>query len=512
MSIETEALLSAVKARRPVLSRVLDQYGDLTLGEYVRTFPQNHIQSIQPRSEVAAVASRYAERLLGKQTAAVLNDRLNRSPVLLTANHHGPDFLPVTIQGDILCALSEDPTSVLPVFAFGDVPLNNATYGRGIALSSGARVNIFPVKDIASLVSVARPLTEEMVRQALQRTRDFVKEGKVSRKEAAVLEQILQEDYGSAEVLGEKTFSDQSVVINKRLWARLFTEEAKSQYPDIAYLEMEKIVITLLENDLSDADSLMSRVLFDANLRRTVIASLDAQYGCWSLERLNKLLDKNIKGDERREVMQGAGTAFFWGLDQKSRRIPYTLAEEKDQVVLKGVDDNGNESIFSFDSKSIINALRTGQLLPSLFTSFATVAFARGYKCYGGFMQTDYLTVMKVGLQKSLMEQDYQDWADKVATVPTENYSTGVTFAVVRYGDGSIKPAGTVELLCGGGLHSQTLERIAAVTLTEANLLGLPFMYPAIYRQNERQTDLLAITAEDIYNSTLKGKLVEVNL
>lgn len=520
---KVSAMLQAVESKRPTLSRVLKRYGDQPLGQYAETFAVNEAEPIQPRKEVADIAAEYTQRLLGSNLAQKVHQRLLEKPVLLTANHHGPDFLHITLQSDIIFALGESPNSVVPIFAGGIVPLNNLSYGRGIMLSRKqqnpdnpsktvpVKVTIFPKDEGERMVSVTPTFTLKQVNDAFSEVDALDRKGIIGSAEKRILRWVLKQDYRDPSVLNQSSYSDQSVILNNRLWKRYFATDIRKQIPDMAYLEMEKIVSGLLENDLRNPESFVYQLMFEPNFRRNAIESLNGVYGCWDSEKLHILNDPNVKGNDRRRLLQGAGTAFFVGVDQKGRRIPLELVQDSDNLKLSGVDDSGNRVEVPFNPEAVISSLREGKILPSIFTSYAELAFAHGFKCYGGFMQTDYLTNMRQGLVKALQDLGKHEWASKIASVPTENYTAGMTFVVAKYEDQTIQPTGGMEIMSKGGLTNDDISRIRSLRVTDANLLGLPGMYPAVFRENERDSNFQDITPETIYKM-LGPKLVEIAL
>lgn len=508
---KTEALYRAVMDRRPVLAKVINQYGDISLEEYSQTFGENKTEPIQPGEEVADAVSKVYGGLLGEPVTSKLRDRLVGRKVILTANHHGVDYFGLTIQGSLIFSLGEATDGIVPILACGNVPLNNATFGRGILLARpGSRLNVFSNKYAHCLVSAAPGMTPEMVNNAKIQLRDLKSQKKIGAPEESALGVTLDYYHGS-KVMEQKNYSDQSVLINGQLWNEIFSADSKSQKPDIAYIEQEKIVAELVKKDLSNQGSFMFKVLFDDQLRNRVLDNLSSVYGCWDKSKLDQLLNPDVQDAERKELVVGAGTAFFWGVDGKGERFPLALKEAGDGKKLVRIDKPQLGFEVPFTPDALAEHLETGELLPSLFITFTSLAFVRGYKCYGGFMQTDYLTSMKEKLALSLQETSHQSWSDQVLTVPTENYTTGMIVAVAAFADGLIQPAGTIELMAKGGLDENDLNKIGRLTIKEANALGLPDMYSIIYREDERDTKLSQMSREEIYQQ-IADRIVTINL
>lgn len=500
-----EGLQAAVSAKRPVLTRLLERHGGQTLGEYRDGFGAQEVDdSISPREDFYQVSQDYARRLLGVEAGRDLRKRLVQSSSILTANHHGPDYLPLTVQGNVFFGVNEP--SVVPVYAFGDVPLNNLTWGRGILVSRGEKVNIFPGSVQSSLVSVAAPFSRDMVEKAIKAARTST----LPERERDVVINLLQDDYLADAVLGCESYSDQAVLLNARLWKKMFADGVSSS--TLTYLEMEKVVGKLLEIDFRDENSFMSQLLFNEEVRKSVMEALDGATGCWNGDRLSKMADPRMNHEERMSLLPGSGSAFFYGIDAKGRRVPFSLSMDGSDWVLSGVDNSQNVHTLPLNRDAILGALEGGRVIPTLFTSFAATAFARGLSCYGGFMQADYLTVMREGLAGAFDSVGHTSWAEKLRRVPTENYATGMQYVVRRDPAGEVRAAGTIDLISAGGLTQDQVARIRdGITVSDANTLGLPDIYNVVYRPQEIDPNLAKITTGDVYGS-LGGKLVELSV
>jgi hypothetical protein len=498
---DAEKLLHTVKREQRGVIKVIKSYGKLTLGAYAKTLSENQIPPLQSREDLIRVAEQYVHRLLGKNLASALNMKLRETPVLLTANHHGVDYS--RVQTSLLYALPslqgplEDSISIIPVFAFGSVSLNNPTFPQGILLSRKKRnsknilkngerflkINIFPNCHKQSMVATAPAFTEVMVQMALKKIENLFNARKISQIEKDTLHAILQREYLKDEVLQLKNYTDQAVLLNHRLWKMVFSKGLQKMMPERVYLEMEQIVVQLLEEDIIDENSLSHRVLFDKNLRDAVVLTLNDKIACWHKGKLNKLLYGNLSTKERNDFIQQSGTIFFWGIDKRGRRIHLTLVSEDGKEWLKGIDDAGDVYKCLYTPEAIRNGLHQQKLLPGLFVVFLSVAFARGFLCLGGPFQVTYLPIMQAGLAKALFSiADYTGWAEKVAAVPTANFGSSMVFMLAKYLN-EISPAGTVELLAKDGLHLEDLDKISTITVEDAILYFLLQSYQHYWQE-----------------------------
>lgn len=456
-----------VYEKRPVLQQVIASCETMTLGDYFLGFGAGTPgETIEKREMLAHVAANYARRLVGDAIARPLESQIMTSPLIITGNHHGADWNALTSQPPIMWAACRSD-EVIPIFACAAVPLNNTVgYGRGIRITERLKINIFPDKDKEMLIGVAPKMTKAMIEKALL---GLGSQNWNNAAEENAVRGILAEDYLNPEVLNANSFSDQSVLLCSRLWKRLTSGFGM---PELAYLEIEKIVALLLEHDL-EKSYFIRTLLFNEEVRGRLMKSLNGAPGCWDREKLEKLLDLETKSDLRRQLLGGAGTMFFWGIDAKGRRVPMILHGN----ILKGRGDGGELYEVEFKPESILKALQEGKLLPGLFMDHLPITFARGYKPYGGFMQTDYLTKMRLGILEALGDSS---WSSSIALLPTANYLNGLIFAVNQTEDGFVA-AETVRIITAGGLYIEQFRRIPEITVGQATAAGLIGMYEIIY-------------------------------
>jgi len=509
-------LSNAIKIKRPVLAEVLNTYSHLTISEYASLFKKSSTlmtaETVQNSSDFIEICSIYTEKYLGKSKAVKIKQRLEKYNDILTSNHHGPTFCNIQIQGEIVYALSENKGDIMPVFAFGDIPLNNSTYPRGIKLSTNEKLSLFPDSKKNSLVSFVEAFSEESVNKALVKCNKLHISEKISDKHHRKICDILNNIYLDKHILNYDTYSEQSVVINSKLWEKLFDHSVKEFLPEKACFEIEKIVSELLFFDLVNNNSLIFNLFYNHNLKESILKELDRQFGCWDNKKLTQLPNIDINDHEyphkRNRLLAGSGTHFFWGIDAKKRRIALRLTSINGIEYLTGIDDSKNEFKIEFNQNSLCQAIKNNTLLPSLFTCFTTISFARGFQCYGGFMQTDYLSNMRDGLVKALRQCNKHNWAEIISKIKTNNYCTGLQFILSRISSNTVFPSGTVEIISNGGLSHNDIQFIKNISLDQANLLGMPVKYPAVYRRDERDDILENISIDNIINELGKDKFI----
>jgi hypothetical protein len=508
-----EKMVTEVEGKRPVLKRIIAEYGSLTLLQYAQKFRDNTAELIQSRDSLIAPFVNYTQQLLGAEVAENLKRRLELNPSILTANHHNPDFWWLTMQGTLLFSLAEEQDSVVPVLAFGNIPLSNSTYPRGIIVRDGrtaeghekkVKVNIFPDKEKNRIASVTPSYSADMIQNAM-RACEKIQNPKL--KEAML--SILNTIYLSEAALLPSSYGEQTTIVNYHLWKRLFQEETKM--PELVFIEVEKVIEKVLEEDLKMEESLIYQLLFNQELRSIVIEKLDGAVGCWDLQKLAQLNDESLSKGDRRELKKACGTVFFWGIDSKGRQIPVLLSEKEGQCSLIGVDDSNEPFSHPYTPEAVLSGLKEGKLLTGLFSSFTPLTFARAFKCYGGMQQADYLTTMRAGIYESLAQVGRIEWAEKIIAIPTENYATGMKLVVTLDDDKEeyLRGADALDIIASGGLTQAQIEKLkSSITINDGNILGLPDVY-RIVCGNDAANEL-NVREGNLYAERCKGRLVEI--
>ncbi|MDY0038878.1 MAG: hypothetical protein RBS57_01085 [Desulforhabdus sp.] len=475
-----EEFLKIVRLHLPVVDRVIEQHGHTALGDYLRSFFQEPTPSLQGKDDLLEVLKQLAEPLLGTTIADRAGRDLAKFPVILTANHNGVDCISQSFQASLIFSLNvlqgALSSKTICVFSCGNIPLNNYEYPRGLLLyhlhperdGLTIRFPIFPDRLKRSMVSVTPGFDEAMIARAELLCDSMRRTGRVPQRLADTLYKLLHQDYADPSVLALPSFSEQSVVLNHRIWKRVFNESTAA--PELINVEIERIVAALLEFDLFNTQSLAWCVMFDPQLRESVLLELDGKRGCWQLDKLAGCSFKNVQ-----TARQGLGTVFFWGVDGCKRRVPLHLKlTGLAPATLSGIDDQGALFQLPFTPQSLLESLRSRRLLPSLFTCFLTLSFARGFTCVGGYFQGGYLPAMQQGLLQALDKTaGYKDVSRFVAQVPTDRYLSAIAAVLAGADEYHLIPAGPIEIMAGGGIKGEDIERMLQITVREAHLAGL---------------------------------------
>ncbi|WET76257.1 hypothetical protein P3102_19175 [Amycolatopsis sp. QT-25] len=457
----------ATEYSRP-MRKLLTEFGSHSLGTLVDHLRDQPSRGWQPRDDFVRAVHREATGLYGAATADAARRELLTAAAVPTANHFGVDTFADSVQGTLLLA-SVRPDSrrhALVVLGFGSISMNNLTYPMGLRLyddpGDGAleriplRLPVLPNRVKRSTVRAAGPWDRTMLIRALARLRDAAREDKLTPFTARSAAEVLSEHYGDDTVLGLPGYAEQAARVTSALWRRLSED---SDMPPLVSIQIEDVCSALLEEDLLDPSSLATLTLFEPATRLRLLSALDSRKGCWKF------------GDPP------GGTVFFWALDTQGRRVPLTMTG-LDQPVPRLV---GGGAAYDFTPAAVLDGLRTGSLLPSLFTCFLTLAFARGIPCVGGYFQAEYLPVMQRGLLEALsVASELSPVAEAITRVPVDLCLAGLQGVTRILGDGSAIPAGPVEIAGAGGLSSEDLGRLRALPVRDACLLAFTEMLPHV--------------------------------
>ncbi|NTV42935.1 MAG: hypothetical protein HGA63_06505, partial [Syntrophobacteraceae bacterium] len=434
-----EQLLEMACESAPVLKHTLAEFGDCTITGYLKALTRIVPRGYQERSDLGDAVYRYGTPLLGEAAASKAARDLEEHPVVLTANHHGVDYFAQSVQGTLLFSLMKqnagDSLTTVPVFSCGNIPMNNLTYPLGMLIyqlredymkDAPKRLPIFPDRHKRTMVSTASGCDRAMVDRAVKRVEGMSRNGEMPQELAACAREMLLNDYGDPSVMGLSSYSEQSVVLNQRTWKRLFSDPHSA--PDLAYLELEKLVRMLLEVDLLNRESLAWKVMFDPELRGHILEGLDGHRICWHQRNLSRRL-RTACGDHAEQIpSNGCGTLFFWGVDGSGRKIPLIIErDDQGKERLRGLDDRGTIWDFPFSPAALLESMRENRLIPSLFTCYLTVALARGVVCLGGYYQAEYLPAIQRAVLRGLRKiPGYHHMVKPIGSVPTDGYLSGM--------------------------------------------------------------------------------------
>jgi len=446
-------LMAAIARARPAYAGLFAA-GGRTLGAFIQDFARAELPAIQGREDYIAQAELQVRLAQGAPMAARVRARLERSPLVFTANHLCMESMPLTVQSMLVASLGEDPGGALPVEASGLVPADNQSFPAGLLLArrhQGKPLRV-PLLDLSKrqrrqMTLGLPPYGAEALAQAGHRVRDLAEAGLIGAGERGALDWALEAVFGCPDVLDCQDFRTQAMTATPKLWAAWFAPEARAAVPPLAYLASESVRTPLLIDDLRNPDTPVNRLLFDPVLRDQVLRRLDGVPCCWS------------------GFGRDSGSAFLWEITPERRTSPLWV-DGDDLVTAAG-------RRIPLEPSALVDGLEAGTLVATTCLGL-TLGLVRGLVQVGGFNQVDYLGAIQRGLAAALAVAGYGPWAERLGTPLPAMLTAGFAPVAVAFADDAATSAGGFELLAHGGLDLAELERIRALTLGEALAMELP--------------------------------------
>ena len=482
-----QKLAKTIFQSKPELKNIIDHYGDMSLYDYSKRYnePNLVMQNTKRKEEFINTFVEEVERLLDKETAESCRKQLNALYRITTTDHHGPLSEAAMVNSNIheaLPYLSGDETfKNVIVLGCANISFDNFSFPRCLLFHSqganGVTQNQLPFysRAVRPLPVIHHPAySTENLENAYKRIDAWERENTISKKVAQDLKILLYEIYATTPVLSQKTFSDQVTKTNFDLWKKIM-----KYYPDapnLIYIEQEQIVNKLLDKYHLDQNTIVHKLLFTPKYQDLII----------------KYFDGILRGFSTKDKV---GTYLFWALP-KGQKYRVQLWKNGDYLQT----DDGSYKI-PFTPEGLRKAIREKELIPSTLMSFIILAFYYGVRLVGGQTQTTYLTEMKeafIIMQKELGElESIKD----IEELRTNDLSINIKILSFLQTDHANKvPLTGIDLVLYGNEATlsiiKSLSKVLAVK--EAIYRAMPEYYTMFYKEEERDPELLEITAEDI--------------
>lgn len=489
MTSTVDQLREHILTRRPILREVLAKRGTKTVLEYTTDYTSVYMNPpIQDRQEeFITTFQEQVELQLGKTIAQSAANQLRRYYFVSTADHHGPICAPYFLNSNLAITLPimtqmNDPLlQNVIVLSCANVSLDNSSFPRGLTFHSATeastplcRIPFFSSHERPPLVNLLRAYGAPELLKAHKAIASLQRARKISSEQAEQLTSLITEVYNQPDVLASENYSRQITKTNPTLWKKFF-QSSNVVPPNLVYLEMEDMVAKLLIRHHLFNDTIIHHHLFDPVYHELTLKYFDGIMGAFS-------------------TTDRSGTYLFWALPPGGR---YRI-----QLWQKGnylVSDDGNYRI-ELTPAALQQALESKELIPGLMLIFVVLSFYYGLKCLGGFNQINYLTYMKNAYIKVQVECGNYRSIEVCARAQTKEINDGLILAFLEDTRHEYTPATGVDLFLYG--HTQTWQSIIRtaqnLSLSEALDPLLPELYRVVYSDNERQSDLTALTAKDV--------------
>jgi hypothetical protein len=478
--------VETIKKERPLLNKIVEELGDLNVKDFSkRLFERGMLQKGIYRPEFINLLS-LAFPKTPKNIIEQLNISLRKNPLVSTADHHSIINHPVYLNSSILLSLfakdfsqNKDVTIAPPIFSFASVPLNNASYLRGILLSGvdgEKRFSFFGSNRRHESMYVVEPLSfsEFQINQWIDNNIKYF-----SKKDLTFVKKSLLELTSSTDIAKCSSFLEQTQVFNSWMWKKLF--------PDIELLffPIEKIVDAFFRNILIKNKNLsLYKFLFEFSLERQD-ELFEGIYGAWNLSKLANFIP-------------GGGTSYFWGINENKGLLP--LLRKDGFLVSK---EAGFRPI-EWNLESINKALEEKRIVPSILSAYLVMAHY-GLYCSGAFNQIGYLTPIINQYKKGLLEINEGEEAGRLAEMLTDGAHAFLYFLFGESRD-KVVPLCTFNVLEQKSKINHIEEVISNINAREIFNITAPLIFPFIV--SPRMRDAMKFSFEDIYLQ-LKSKVPE---
>ena len=327
---ELAKLQSAVFGKQRVLAEVQNQYGNLSLCDYVNSWQVSEPGKSAP--QLIQTAQKLLTNLYGPNIAEEIAQQLSRLPLVSTIDHHGILNHPFFLNSNLIFGQKKQ-LKLLICLSTAGVSLNNSSW-PGCLIFTGSsgqqqRLSFFPDRLKTGTVLKTQPITLPDTGKLL---RQIATAGDLSADNKKSLAELVDNLF-DAEIYGMPNFSAQACLLSRKLWSAIFPSA-----PPLIYLPVERLAAELIINNIAPApDHILHRLFFTAAGR--------------------ELIDKHFTGSLGAFNSGHKGSFLFWGLDSKGRRVHL----HKDGKTLT----DGRDLIFSLNPEAIARACyRTSSTQP----------------------------------------------------------------------------------------------------------------------------------------------------
>lgn len=387
------------------------------------------------------------------------------------ADHHAWLNHPIMVATNIVAnahrMLAGETAVPIVVLTSSIVPPNNFFNRKGFLLH-GKKVPLFSNREMHQ-ASCFIPRHDFRFTQRLQAIGAWVaftpdEQTFLARLEAAVT---------ALDLSRAQNYNDQISLINHWLWQQLFHPKLRAMVPKLEYVTQEEVVGGALPSVLS-ADTIVTRVLFDRQVRDDVLRTFRGLTGCW---------------DETRHK----GTHFFWY--RTDRNEPGQLWCTGDKLVAK----DGAISI-PLQPQEIAAAVQRQVLVPSLFLIFGYLTFWCGLRPLVGYGSGNYLTRMKEAWL-NVLRRHMPEEVERVSQINTQGLIGGVAVAFRRSERGTIDTQYAADVMYSGGMRREYLDRLLSMRLSDLLGPALTEIYESYVPIDERED--LGLTPADLMGKSL---------
>lgn len=366
--MDRDKLLNVIQECCPRLIEVLRVAGKQTIAEYAKALwePPPRPVSKQGRFAWQSLLLALTDQLRQSHPAHI-EDALSQFeyfPILQTADHCGLLLDPTSFHTNLLYHIGAKEAGHRFLFINAASTVTFETWraeGPGWLNINEVRVNVFGLS--------RRQLTGKSVGAA---NGPFQFKLSIKENESSLSESERSYIDELRNLLGRRQYTNAADAFNEA--NQLLWEQWDSQRQTSLVVTDDRFISTVLKFHLRDESSVISRMLFDSDVRRGVEREV---------ARVSNRFFPN-------------STNHFWGVrDGRMRRLRLSEAELKDEAGLLTIP---------FERETLIEGLREGCLYPNLFFAFMAVAILPRVRVLGGHRQLTYLPLITQVCDRVLSE------------------------------------------------------------------------------------------------------------
>jgi len=428
---------------RPEFYNILEFEG--TIGDYLCSLGEK-IKPLRNSNSLIKVILEETDRVYpNKFQINEIDTQLRNNPLVSTADHHGLLNFNILYHSNLLFGelLKKMDLKYHIVLSSGLIPLDNASFPRGFFFDRqkysffSQRYSSIPVGLVEKRIVFSE---ENNLSQLITNVRNL----NISQRKKKFLNELFFERLINKNDFNQyNKFMDQVSSLNFKIWPYYFHSSNRKQQPKMIYLCLDRIIDQLMMKELKEKKSFLYQVLFNPELRESLLRRFNGVQCCWGSE---------------------AGTHFFWHVSDKLKlkRLEYDPA----QNCLR----NDNFKLH-FNPENVMEAIKNREIYRCTFLDLLLICFQYQLTCLGGFNQVSYLTQMKNRL--NIFFHDYGLHKDfkEIDPVQTDGLICGYTFFKYQSGIDLIYNFYKKEKNFKSGLTQLNLEEILKLNFPET-LLG----------------------------------------
>ncbi len=469
------SLAEAIFLKRPILKKVIQEYGHISLIDYATLFRENK-ETVSQEIKDEFIGEIVSETLVnfGTKRAESIRRQLQSYYYVVTTNHIGTIVHPFFVHANILSALpyierqdrNHENTIIL---ACSNISLNNSSLPVSLifhdiqrGLHTLQKLNLLPSRHHNRPMYRLSAFKKNDLKRIYHsiKTSHLKKDNTISAIDK--IESVIRTVYDRPEIFQYDYFSDQISMANSILWKNFFLKSGK-EISNLVYFEQEMIVLNLIKKYHLFSNTNINQFIFNEEISKQIIYYLDNTDGAFSL--------KNKKG-----------TFLFWFLPSGGNKRVGLYRRNKTLVSFDEVYQ------IPLTADSLNSLIEKHQLIPGTMLSFVVLYCYYGVKCLGGFNQIDYLYLINKAYSKIFLS----DFLKQSYGNLLESLCGDFLIAPLKIDD-IVVPATGIDFILYGGekMYDVFKTNATALKLNEVIYLMFPDLYTILYKREERD-DLLA--------------------